>query len=291
MKDERITDMHVHSSASDGTLSPAELLREAKRAGLSAMALTDHDTMDGVAEAQRAADGLGIELIPGVELSTDYGEQEVHVLGYYPSPENPGLEAQMRLCRDFRVTRNERMVQKLQETGFSITMEELGKHFGDSVITRAHMARYLFETGQIPDIKTAFAKYIGDNCPCYIERPKITPVEAVTLIKKAGGVAVLAHPVLLPKLDEAEIEQMITEMKEAGLAGIEAIYSENTKDDETHFRKLAEDMGLAVTGGSDFHGANKPDIRLSVGKGNLRIPYALAENIRNIREAEAAAGQ
>lgn len=280
--DTRIIDLHVHSSASDGTFSPRALLAEAKKAGLAAMALTDHDTMDGIEEAAAAAGELGIELVPGVEISTEYRGCEIHVLGYYVSAAYPRLKAMLEEFREFRATRNERMVKRLNEEGFSITMEALAEKFPDSVLTRAHVARYLCETGQLPDIRTAFAKYLGENCPCYINRPKISPVDAVTLILEAGGIAVLAHPVLY-SLTEEDLRQMILEMKHAGMCGLEAVYSENTADDEAHMRALAEEYGLLLSGGSDFHGKNKPDIKLGTGKGSLRIPYAFLQNLKDAK--------
>lgn len=279
--DTRIVDMHVHSSASDGTFSPSALLQEAKNAGLSAMALTDHDTMDGIAEAEACAKKQGIELIPGVEFSTDYLGQEIHVLGYYLSKEYPRLKNKLEEFRDFRVTRNERMVERLTQEGFSITMEQLKKRAPDSVITRAHIAKHLVETGQVADIPTVFANYIGENCSCYIQRPKITPVEAVNLIIEAGGLAVLAHPVMY-SLTDVQLRQMIQEMKDAGMCGIEAIYSENTAEDEARYLELTASFGLLVSGGSDFHGKNKPDIQLGVGKGNLHIPYSILESFKEL---------
>lgn len=283
MTDTRMIDMHVHSSASDGTFSPSALLAEAKKAGLCAMALTDHDTMDGIAEAVAASKELGIELVPGVELSTEFKDCEIHVLGYYLSEEYPRLHAMLEEFRDFRSTRNERMVERLQEEGFSITMDDLKKRAPDSVLTRAHIARFLCETGQVPDIKTVFSEYIGEHCRCYIERPKISPVEAVILIREAGGLAVLAHPVLY-KLSEADLKQMIQEMKDAGMCGMEAVYSENTDEDEAYYRQMADSFGLLVTGGSDFHGTNKPDIKLGVGKGGLQITYDMLQALKNLRD-------
>ena len=279
MTDTRTIDMHVHSCASDGTFSPSALLAEAKKAGLSAIALTDHDTMDGICEAAKAAKELGMELVPGVELSTEYAGSEIHVLGYYVSPEYPKLKAMLEEFRDFRDTRNVRMVKRLQEEGFSITMEQLTEQFPDCVLTRAHIARYLCETGQLPDVRTVFAEYLGENCRCYIDRPKISPVEAVTLIREAGGLAVLAHPVLC-QLEEAQLRQMILEMKDAGMCGLEAVYSENTKEDEARMRALADQAGLLITGGSDFHGKSKPDIHLGTGKGDLYIPYDFLEALK-----------
>lgn len=279
--DKRTIDLHVHSTASDGTLSPSALLMEAKKAGLSAVALTDHDTMDGIAEAEAAAKTLGIELVPGVEFSTDYKGCEVHVLGFYLSADYAPLQKKLAEFRDFRVTRNERMAERLREEGFSITMEQLKARFPDSVLTRAHIANFLLETGQIPDKKTAFSEYIGDNCRCYVKRPKISPLEASALIQDAGGLAVLAHPVLYDSLSEEDLTQMIRELKDADMCGLESLYSENTADDEARMRQLADSFGLLISGGSDFHGANKPEIRLGIGKGNLRIPYSILQAFKD----------
>ncbi len=251
---------------------------------MSAMALTDHDTMDGIAEAAAAAEELGIELVPGVEFSTEYKDCEIHVLGYYLSEEYPRLRAKLEEFRDFRSTRNVRMVERLAEEGFSITMKDLTKRAPDSVLTRAHIARFLCETGQVPDIKTVFSEYIGEHCRCYIERPKISPVEAVVLIREAGGLAVLAHPVLYSLSDE-DLRQMILEMKDAGMCGMEAVYSENSPEDETRFRQMADSYGLLVSGGSDFHGTNKPDIKLGTGKDNLHIPYSSLQAFKDLRQA------
>lgn len=282
MNETQLIDMHVHSTASDGTCSPSELIAEAKRAGLSAMALTDHDTMDGIPEALRAADSAQLELIPGIEFSTDHMGLEVHVLGYYLSPEYPELKKHMKAFREFRTTRNDQMASKLREEGFSITMEDLNKAYPGSVITRAHFARYLFDTKQISDIRIAFDKYIGDHCRCYVPRPKISPVDTVKLIRRAGGLAVLAHPVMY-KLSKEQLTEMLFELKEVGLCGLEAIYSENTKEDERYYLRLAKDLGLLVSGGSDYHGANKPAIRLGVGKGNLHIPYSILQAFKELR--------
>ena len=277
--DTRIIDLHVHSKASDGTFTPTELVEEAKRAGLSAFALTDHDTTDGVAEAMTAAKAAGIELIPGVELSTEYEGTEVHVLGLYIDVNNAGLQKQMADFRDSRDNRNIYMLEKLRAEGFDITQEALEEKFPDAVITRAHIARYLLDQGYIPDMKTAFSEYIGDGCRCYVGRPKVTPMDAVDYILAAGGIPVLAHPVIY-HMERAQLLRMIREMKEHGLVGMEAIYSENTPADEQDLKALARAEGLLITGGSDFHGTNKPDIRLGVGRGKLYIPYSILEKIK-----------
>ncbi len=279
----RIIDLHVHSNASDGTFSPTELVGEAKRAGLSAFALTDHDTTAGVAEAAAAAKEAGIELIAGTELSTEYEGKEIHVLGLYIDITDPALQKKMADFRHSRANRNVLMLEKLRDQGFDITQEALEAAYPDSVITRAHIGRYLRDQGYIPDIATAFIKYIGEDCCCYVGRPKVTPMEAVDDILAAGGVPILAHPVVY-HMERPQLLRMIRDMKAHGLAGMEAIYSENTPADEQYYKTLAREEGLLITGGSDFHGTNKPQIMLGKGRGRLHIPYSLLDPIRAARK-------
>lgn len=280
--DTRIIDLHVHSNASDGTFTPTELVAEAKRAGLSAFALTDHDTTAGVAEAVRAAEACGMELIPGVELSAEFEGEEVHVLGLFIDIENTVLQKQMAVFRNSRDNRNVYMLEKLRAEGFDITLKALEASFPGAVITRAHIARYLVNKGYVPSMKTVFAKYIGKGCRCYVPRPKVTPADAVDYITAAGGTAILAHPVLY-NINHIQLQRMLQEMKLHGLTGIEAIYSENTVADDIVLKRIASDEGLFISGGSDFHGANKPDIRLGVGRGKMRVPYSVLETIKAAR--------
>ncbi len=279
---EKKIDLHVHSTASDGRLEPEELIALAVKEGLCAMALTDHDTIDGVKKAKEAADKTGLELIPGVELSTEYKGYEIHVVGLYIDIENKPLLAQLTHFQQMRDTRNLRMLERLREEGFSITMEDLMKDQAeDCVITRANIARYLLDTNQVADMKTVFDEYIGNGCKCYVERDKITPMEAVTLIKNAGGIAILAHPVLY-HMPEPELCGMIEQMKTAGLDGMETIYSCNEGADEAYYTALASRYDLLPSGGSDFHGSNKPDIFLGRGKNNIRVPYSVLQNFKKL---------
>lgn len=270
--EKKIVDLHVHSSASDGTFSPTALMEEAKKAGLCAMALTDHDTTAGVKAAQAAADGLGIELIPGVELSTEYEGKEIHVVGLDIDIDNPSMQEHMRIFRESRDNRNGKMLANLRAEGFSITEEELKERYPDAVITRAHIARFLADTGQIPEMKVAFERYIGDDGICYVPRPKVTPMDAVDMIVAAKGIPVLAHPVLY-HLDNVKLRKLIKELKAHGLVALEAIYSENMSGDEQYYKALAREEELLISGGSDFHGTNKPQIKLGTGRGSLYIPY------------------
>lgn len=278
----KIVDLHTHTTESDGSFTPEELILEAKRVGLSAIAITDHDSISGIKKAASIAAENNIELIPGVELSTDYNGKEVHVVGLFIDIENEYFLSKLKEFKDNRDNRNVIMVENLQKEGFAITMEELKAENPDCVITRANIARFLYEHGMIPSIQTAFEKYIGDNCKCYVNRFKITPMDAVRLIKAAGGTAILAHP-LLYHMSDATLQKLINEMKEAGLDGIEAIYCTYTPSEERQMKKLAEQNGLLISGGSDFHGTTKPKLNLATGYGKLYIPYEILENIKRSR--------
>lgn len=275
-------DLHTHSTESDGTLTPEELMQLAADTGLSAIALTDHDTVGGLSKAEPVARQLGIELIPGIELSTDYNGTEVHMLGFYIDNTNPAFLAKLQEFIDSRDVRNEKMAFLLQKEGFDITLEQLYQEYPESVITRAHFARYLVEHGFVKDRDTVFRKYLGDNCRCYVPREKITPFEAIDLIRLGGGLSFFAHPVLC-HMNHDRLRFFVKDLKEAGLTGMEAIYSMNTPGDERNMKKLAEEFGLLISGGSDFHGENKPYIHLGTGRGNLRIPESILEEIKRKR--------
>ena len=275
----RSIDLHTHSTESDGTLTPQELMYHAKEIGLSAIALTDHDTTNGIAKARSAAEKLGLELVPGIELSTDYQGQEVHILGYYIDENNSNFHARLQDFIDGRDKRNQKMVSLLQQEGFDITIEALSHEYPDSVITRAHFARYLVEHGYVKNRETVFARYLGDNCRCYVPREKITPFEAIKLIQTGDGLAFFAHPVLC-HMNYDRLRLFINDLKDAGLAGIEAIYSMNTPGDERNMLKIASEFDLLISGGSDFHGENKPHIHLGTGRGNLNIPYEVLAKIK-----------
>lgn len=273
-------DLHTHSTESDGTLSPQELMQLASDTGLSAIALTDHDTVNGLAKAKPVAEKLGIELVPGIELSTDFNGTEVHMLGFYIDDTNPAFLAKLQEFIESRDLRNEKMAFLLQKEGFDITLDKLYQEYPESVVTRAHFARYLVEHGFVKDRDTVFRKYLGDNCRCYVPREKITPFEAIDLIHLGGGLAFFAHPVLC-HMNHDRLRFFIRDLKDAGLTGMEAIYSMNTPGDERNMKKLATEFDLLISGGSDFHGENKPYIHLGTGKGNLNIPNTILDNIKN----------
>lgn len=276
-------DLHTHSTESDGTLTPQELMQLASDIGLSAIALTDHDTVGGLSKAKPVAESLGIELVPGIELSTDYNGTEVHMLGFYIDDTNPAFLKKLQEFIDSRNLRNEKMAFLLQKEGLSITLEDLYREYPGSVITRAHFARYLVEHGYVKDRDTVFRKYLGDNCRCYVPREKITPFEAIDLIHLGGGLAFFAHPVLC-HMNHDRLRFFVRDLKEAGLTGMEAVYSMNSPGDERNMKKLAQEFDLLISGGSDFHGENKPYIHLGTGKGNLRIPDSILDAIKAEKE-------
>lgn len=275
-------DLHTHSTESDGTLTPQELMQLAADTGLSAIALTDHDTVSGLRKAAPAAEALGLELVPGIELSTDYNGTEVHILGFYVDDSDPVFLKKLQEFIDSRNVRNEKMAFLLQKEGFDISLEKLIREYPESVITRAHFASYLVAHGFVKDRDTVFRKYLGDKCRCYVPREKIDPFEAIELIRLGGGLAFFAHPVLC-RMNHDRLRFFVRDLKEAGLTGMEAVYSMNTPGEERSMRKLAGEFDLLISGGSDFHGENKPYIHLGTGRGNLNIPDTILEHIKKKR--------
>lgn len=277
-------DLHVHSTCSDGTLSPTELVDYAIQKGLSAFALTDHDCVEGLDTILSYAKSLpnAPEIIPGIELSTDENGQEVHMVGLFIDHHNPEFNQYLQEFIASRTTRNKKMCLLLQEHGMNITYEELEAEFPGAVLTRAHYAKLLLKHGYVKSIKEAFERFLGDHCPCYVSREKITPVMAIDLIKKAGGLAILAHPILY-HMSDARLDALVQKLKEAGLTGIEAIYSTYSPAEERQIRKLATKYDLLLSGGSDFHGENKPGLDLGTGYGKLYVPEEVLLALKKAR--------
>ena len=280
MIDTRKIDLHVHSTFSDGTYTPEQLVDAAFEAGLSAIAITDHDTTDGVSVAIRAAKKRDLEIIAGVELSCEYKQKEVHMLGFCLDYTNPILNEHLRNFQQSRNMRNQKMVMLLAAEGFDITYDKLLADNPDCVITRANIARYLVEHGCVKDMSTVFSKYLGDDCRCFVPRKKTSPTQAIQLIHQAGGVAFLAHP-LLYRMSTVTLRSLVSELATAGLDGIEAIYATYQPGDERNMKNLAKEYHLLICGGSDFHGANKPYIRIGTGMGHLYVPYEVLDNIKD----------
>ena len=271
-------DLHVHSDHSDGTYSVKELIAYACEKGLKAIALTDHDTVSGVEEALREGEKCGLMVISGIEISCSYGSGELHILGLNIDYKSSVFDDFIVSCRESRENRNKRMAEKLCELGVQVSYDELRQLYPSATITRAHFSRYLQEKGYVSSKNEAFERYLGSSRPAYVTRERISPKEAIDMIKQAGGHPVLAHP-LLYKMGKDRLNSLFDYLKGLGLEGIEGLYSLNTPSDDVMLSRMAESHGLYITGGSDFHGSNKPDIDLGVGKGRLRVPATLLENI------------
>lgn len=277
-------DLHVHSTASDGSYTPSELVRYAIKKGLIAFALTDHDTTAGIDEALNEAELINdfspIKVIPGIELSAEYKGKDIHILGLNIDYRNKEFQEKIEYFRNIRGERNVKMIELLNKQGFKITEEQLKERFKDAVITRAHFAIMLVECGYVKDKDIAFKKYLNPGCPCYVPRTRINVIDAISLIHLANGKAVLAHP-LLYHFSETELDSLVALLKENGLQGIEAIYSSNKWNDESRMKQLAQKYDLFITGGSDFHGLAKPTLDLGIGYGDLKVPEKLLSNILN----------
>lgn len=264
-------DMHVHTTASDGTMAPKHVVSLAAMQGLKAIAITDHDTMAGIAEAGQAGELMGVTIIPGIELSTDYLGKDVHVLGYFLDDQAPALKDYMTWVREQRNARNEAILERLRKKGFDLTLSGLEEAHPGAVLGRAHIAQGLVELGAVQNIKEAFRRYLGQGRSCYVERKRIPMKDAVALIKKCGGVAVLAHP-LQYGFDRAGLDTLVKTAAQEGFSGMEILYPGYTQADQQRLFDLAEKYGLLPTGGSDFHGDVKPEIQLGTGDGNLSVP-------------------
>lgn len=278
-----LIDLHVHSNASDGTLSPADVVALAVKKELKAIALTDHDTIAGIGEAKKAAEKFPIEIIPGTELSCVYHGEEIHILGLFVNPEDKDFVAGIENLRMIREQRNEEMIRRFNQSRLSITLDEVRGKNPDTVITRAHFARVLCEKGYVKNTDQAFKNYLTYGGPYCPKKEQITPERAMELLTSSKASPVLAHPYLY-HLGDAKTEELVAFLKGLGLQGLEVYHSSNNQHESGKLKGLAKKYGLFPTGGSDFHGSNKPDIDLGCGRGRLRISALLLDDIKKIRQ-------
>ncbi|MFC1973992.1 PHP domain-containing protein [Chloroflexota bacterium] len=263
-------DLHLHTTASDGKLSPEELVRRAEEMGLSVIAITDHDSVSGIPSALEVAKSSNLLVIPAVEISTDVPNGEVHILGYFIDYRHPELSHALERLRASRYERGRKMVDKLREMGIHIEWGRVLELASDGSIGRPHIVQAMLERGYISTFKEAFTSYIGRNGPAYVERRKITPIEAIALVLKANGLPVLAHP--------AEIEQLvplIQQLKKAGLVGIEVYYNCYSLNTIAYLKALAEEYNLVTCGGSDYHGLSGAGGEM----GNTGLPQEAIEQL------------
>jgi predicted metal-dependent phosphoesterase TrpH len=279
-------DLHIHSDASDGSLPVLQIVEDAMKMGLRAISVTDHDTVDGVREMLHKATASPLDILPGVEISADYPSGGMHILGYLFDPEAPSLNDTLALLQDARHGRNIRIVDNLQQLGIDITYEEVQATAVRGQVGRPHFAQVLVKKGVSRTVDEAFAKLLRRGKPGYASKYRLSSTEAIRTILDAGGIPVLAHPGSLGIHREEELESLLLELKDVGLKGIEVYYSDYSFKQQTMYEHLAVRNGLVMTGGTDFHGAAKPNIHLGVGKGDLRIPYQLVEELRRIQATQ-----
>lgn len=263
----------MHSNLSDGTNTPEEIVDLAAKAGMTTIALTDHDIVDGIERAQKKGAERGVEVIPGIEFTCEVPKNEVHILGYYIDRNNPELQETLKKVQEDRVSRVYRIIEKLKGLGVNLDPEEVFKLSGKKVPGRPHVARALIAKGFVADFKEAFSKYLDFRAPAYVSHYKLTPVEAIRLIKQAGGIAVFAHPGL------SNYDEKIPELAAAGLRGLEACYpGYQMNGNERRYRKLADKLGLLITGGTDFHGENAGrDLKI----GDVSVPDEILQRLKD----------
>jgi predicted metal-dependent phosphoesterase TrpH len=273
-------DLHTHTTASDGTLSPAELVAYAASKGIRVLGVTDHDTTAGLAPAIQAGLELGVQIIPGVEINTDVPEGELHVLGYFIDWHDAFFQGKLSELRDGRMSRAEKMVRKLRALGLSITLDQVLRIAGPAAVARPHVAAALVEKGYVSTPAEAFDRYIGRHGPAYVERMRFTPAEAVRLIRQVGGVPVWAHPVIIGAAeaisDPLDLEAMLPELVTAGLQGIECYYTGYPPEVTRDLLGLAARYGLIATGGSDYHGPQ----RLNAELGEVEVPASVVDQLK-----------
>jgi 3',5'-nucleoside bisphosphate phosphatase len=283
-------DLHCHSTASDGTFAPADVVRLAQQRNLSALSLTDHDTVGGIEEAAAEAGRLGIDFLPGIEISAEYPHPgTLHVLGYGVDPTRPALRDMTRQLLEGRENRNPKIIAKLQELSVAITMEEVereaktaeaaaaGKH---KPVGRPHIAAILLRKGYVSSIKQAFDKYLAPGGLAYFDKERLTPKQALDMVRESGGLPVLAHPVQLRTENDAQLERVVKDLVDLGLAGLEVIHSDHDAPLVEKYTAMADRHGLLKTGGSDFHGTNKKDIELGAARGR-HVPRKFFDELRD----------
>jgi predicted metal-dependent phosphoesterase TrpH len=272
-------DLHLHTTHSDGSLSPADVLRLAHKAGVTALAITDHDIVTGIPEAIAAGAELGIEIIPGVEISSRVGNSELHILGYCLQWQDPELNRRLAFLRESRHSRNPQIIERLRALGLDVTYEEVRALAGTDAVGRPHIARLLMDKHYVTSAKDAFDRYLAEGRPAYVARELPSPADAIAWIRAAGGVAVLAHPTWA-KVSGESLNALLISLKAEGLGGIEVHYSSHTKRQTREYHDLAKRLDLLITGGSDFHGITKPDIEVGTGRGGLKVSEKLLDPLK-----------
>ena len=279
-------DLHIHSTASDGSFTPAELLDHAQKLNLAAIAITDHDSIDGSREALRIGIPPSFDFLTGVEISAAHppffpGSGSFHILGYNIHLDNRDLNQALSKLQDARKNRNPSILKLLNKLGFQISLDEVNQEAGEGQLGRPHIAYAMVKKGFVASIDEAFDKYLGTRGPAYVDKYRIECEEAIHIIRAAGGVPVLAHPALLNIENDQKLDALLHNLIKIGLAGIEVYYPGHSPQQIRQYTELARKYGLLMTGGTDFHGTITPQIKMGSGKGSLFIPYSLYEKLRD----------
>lgn len=277
-------DLHIHTTASDGTLTPSQVVQLAKKRQLKAIAITDHDTVDGVKEALEEGRRISLEVIPGVEISANVKTGSLHLLGYFVETERGILKEKLERLKQARSERNSRIATKLNNLGINITYQEVVAASGGGQVGRPHFAQVLVDKGYVHSLNEAFDRYLGQGAPAYVDKYRFDAKEAIDIVLKAGGVPVLAHPFTLNCTPE-DLETLVTELVQDGLKGIEAFNPDHAHEQTAWYQRLAEKLGLVKTGGSDFHGTLEKAELGTIGKG-VCLPYTIVEELMRVKYRE-----
>jgi hypothetical protein len=277
-------DLHIHSTASDGSLTPASILDHAQKLNLAAIAITDHDSIDGSKEALRLGIPPSLQFLTGVEISAAHppffpGSGSFHILGYGIHLDDPVLNQTLKKLQEARKNRNPKIVRRLNELGFRLSIEDVEKIGGKGQIGRPHIACALMKKGYVSSIGEAFEKLLGTTKPAYVGKERIGCEDAIDMIRSAGGIAALAHPGLLAIADERQMGALIRNLVDMGMRAIEVYYPQHTKEQTKQLAQLSKRYDLLMTGGTDFHGALTPEIQMGSGEGNLFVPLKVYETL------------
>ncbi len=273
-------DLHTHSNCSDGSMTPSELVAHAAEKGIKAIALSDHDTVAGIDEALKAGKRYGVEVVPAIEFSVK-SSTEVHILGFYIDHKSPALKEALENIYKARHQRTVNTCEKLRTLGFDVTVEEALAIAPAGIIGRAHFAKLLVEKGYVESVREGFDKYLANGRPAYDGTQYLDAASAVKLIDRIGGVSFVAHPHLI-RLNDADLRSFLLSLKSLGLCGIEGYYNEYTPEMQSYFQNLALELGLEISGGTDYHAKMKPHIEIGIGQKDMKIPYSVLENIKKI---------
>jgi len=276
-------DLHLHTTASDGVMSPSEIVRYAKTKGLQAIAITDHDTIEGLEEGLSEGERIGFEVIPGIEISAVHSPGSMHLLGFFLDIYHPLLNERLGYLQKARAERNPKIAEKLSRLGIDLTYEEVLKVSGGGQVGRPHFAQVLLRKGYVRSFQEAFDRFLKKGAPAYVDKFRFTVKETLHFINEAKGIAVLAHPNTLGMNGYSELENLLLKLVEEGLKGIEVYYPEHSASEVAQYKILAERYGLLLTGGTDYHGIEKNSLDIGVGRGDMKLPYSIVENLKAAR--------